>query len=84
MQADESLSEFEQPKDYIPIEEHSALQFAEREAKVSEAIQPSQEGRVKFQGSEWSAKSLTNVTLLPGRIVKVIGVQSNTLVVGPQ
>lgn len=53
------------------------------QATVDAIIQPSRTGRVRFQGSWWSARCDQNVTISPGEVVRVIGRQNITLVVEP-
>ncbi len=66
---------------YIPIEKHPVFRFAPREAKVAETIIPSKIGRVHFRASDWPARCLQNVTILPGRKVRVVGIDNITLIV---
>lgn len=53
------------------------------EATVTKIIRPHQRGRVKFQGSWWSARCLEPETLYPGEIVWVVGTDNITLLVKP-
>lgn len=53
------------------------------EATVDAVIEPSRTGRVRFQGTWWSARCEQDVTISPGEIVRVIGRQNITLVVEP-
>lgn len=53
------------------------------EAIVDTLIEPSQPGRVKFQGSWWSARCDRNLTIPPGEVVQVIGRENITLLVEP-
>ncbi|PSB06569.1 hypothetical protein C7B61_16880, partial [filamentous cyanobacterium CCP1] len=46
-------------------------------------IQPGKNGRVRFQGSWWSARCEQDVTILPGEVVRVVGRQNITLIVEP-
>ncbi|WAL61681.1 NfeD family protein [Thermocoleostomius sinensis] len=57
--------------------------FSRSEAIVVKAIEPFRAGRVRFQGSWWSARCQGNVTLPPGERVSVIGRQNITLLVEP-
>ncbi|WP_416672022.1 NfeD family protein [Egbenema bharatensis] len=52
-------------------------------AIVDAMIQPSKNGRVRFQGSWWSARCEQNITILPGEAVRVVGRQNITLLVEP-
>lgn len=52
--------------------------WEEDEAKVTETIQPGRKGRIRFQSSEWYARNLQGLTLLPGTTVRVIGHQNIT------
>ncbi|GAB4383548.1 MAG: hypothetical protein Kow00121_45620 [Elainellaceae cyanobacterium] len=56
---------------------------SERKAVVDEPISPYHAGRVRFQGSWWSARCSQNVTLDPGTVVYVVGNQGITLLVEP-
>ncbi|PSB14008.1 hypothetical protein C7B61_11395 [filamentous cyanobacterium CCP1] len=52
---------------------------------VEQAIAPDHAGRVRFQGSIWKAKFADSHSepVLPGELVKVLGVQGITLIVVP-
>jgi membrane-bound ClpP family serine protease len=52
-------------------------------AIVDAMIQPSKNGRVRFQGTWWSARCEQDVTILPGEAVQVVGRQNITLLVEP-
>jgi membrane protein implicated in regulation of membrane protease activity len=52
-------------------------------ATVDELIQPGNPGRVKFQGTWWSAQCDLGFVLLPGQLVQVVGVDNITLIVEP-
>lgn len=71
----------ERHRSYTPIEKHPVFRFAPREAKVAETIFAKRIGRVHFRASDWPAKCLQNVTILPGTKVKVVGIDNITLVV---
>ncbi|NEN99952.1 MAG: hypothetical protein F6K50_32125 [Moorea sp. SIO3I7] len=53
------------------------------EATVKVAIQPNQSGRVHFRASYWNAKCPQAITLNPGDIVEVTGIDNITLIVEP-
>lgn len=53
------------------------------EAIVTQTIAPGRRGQVKCQGSWWTAQSVQGLTLLPGKVVHVIGRQNITLYVEP-
>jgi membrane protein implicated in regulation of membrane protease activity len=57
--------------------------FSKSEAIVVKAIEPYRTGRVRFQGSWWSARCKRDITLSPGERVSVIGRQNITLLVEP-
>lgn len=50
-------------------------------AIVERAIAPNCLGRVRFQGTYWSAQCVEPMTVAPGAIVEVIGRQNLTLIV---
>lgn len=50
---------------------------------VSETITLEQCGRIRFQGSWWSACCEQDVVLTPGKVVQVIGRRNITLLVQP-
>ncbi|HEY9661544.1 MAG TPA: NfeD family protein [Allocoleopsis sp.] len=56
---------------------------AERRAVVAEPIRPNETGRVRFQGSWWSARCEQEVTLMPGTVVYVMGNRGIVLIVVP-
>ncbi|MGB5969043.1 MAG: NfeD family protein [Spirulinaceae cyanobacterium] len=66
---------------YIPIEKHPVFRFAPREATVAETVISGKIGRVHFRASDWPARCLQNVTILPGRKVRVVGIDNITLIV---
>jgi membrane protein implicated in regulation of membrane protease activity len=54
------------------------------QAIVDEMIQgPHHKGRVQFQGSWWPARCDFEVVLVPGQVVRVVGIDRITLVVEP-
>jgi membrane-bound ClpP family serine protease len=57
--------------------------FSKSEAVVVKAIEPFRPGRIRFQGSWWSARCKRDITLLPGERVSVVGRQNITLLVEP-
>jgi membrane protein implicated in regulation of membrane protease activity len=57
--------------------------FSKSEAIVVKAIEPFRVGRIRFQGSWWSARCNHDITLQPGELVKVVGRQNITLLVEP-
>lgn len=61
-----------------------AIRLLDREAIVTETIQPDRAGRVRYRGSWWSARCDRNVTLLPNTIVYVVGRYHLTLLVEPK
>jgi hypothetical protein len=52
-------------------------------AIVDATIEPSKNGRVRFQGSWWSARCEQETTIFPGEMVRVVGRQNITLIVEP-
>jgi membrane protein implicated in regulation of membrane protease activity len=50
-------------------------------AIVEEEIRPNQPGRVRFQSSWWPAKCEQQITLKPGEVVHVVGLENITLIV---
>lgn len=50
-------------------------------AIVEEEIKPNQPGRVRFQSSWWPAKCVREITLKPGEVVHVVGLENITLIV---
>jgi tetratricopeptide (TPR) repeat protein len=53
------------------------------QAIVEQAILPDRTGRVRFKASRWSARCDQPLTIAPGELVDVIGVQNITLLVEP-
>ena len=51
------------------------------EAIVAEEIRPNQCGRVRFQCSWWAAKCDKGITLKPGDLVYVVGIDKMMLLV---
>ncbi|HEY9657544.1 MAG TPA: NfeD family protein, partial [Allocoleopsis sp.] len=52
-------------------------------AIVDAAISPGRSGRIRYQGSWWSARCEQDITLSPGEEVRVVGRQNITLIVEP-
>lgn len=52
-------------------------------AIVDAAISPGRAGRIRYQGSWWSARCEQDITLSPGAEVRVVGRQNITLLVEP-
>lgn len=50
-------------------------------AIVEEEIRPQESGRVRFQSSWWPAKCEGEITLKPGEVVRVVGLDNITLIV---
>lgn len=50
-------------------------------AVVEEEIRPQYSGRVRFQSSWWPAKCDGQITLKPGEVVRVVGLDNITLIV---
>ncbi len=50
-------------------------------AVVEEEIRPQHSGRVRFQSSWWPAKCDGQITLKPGEVVRVVGLDNITLIV---
>ena len=50
-------------------------------AIVEEEIKPNQPGRVRFQSSWWPARCDRQITLKPGEVVHVVGLENITLIV---
>jgi membrane protein implicated in regulation of membrane protease activity len=61
-----------------------AIRLLDREAIVTETIQPDHPGRVRYRGSWWSARCDRDITLLPNTVVYVIGRYHLTLLVEPK
>jgi membrane protein implicated in regulation of membrane protease activity len=57
--------------------------FNQKKATVSTTIHPYKTGRIRFQGSWWSARCEGNMTLYAGQIVQIVGRQNITLLVEP-
>jgi membrane protein implicated in regulation of membrane protease activity len=53
------------------------------EGIVSEEIPPYRQGRVKFRGTWWNARCITNTTVRPGTIVHIVKKENITLFVVP-
>ena len=52
-----------------------------KKAVVEEEIRPGKSGRVRFQSTWWPAKCDRDVTLKPGEVVHVVGLENITLIV---
>ena len=50
-------------------------------AIVEEEIRPNKGGLVRFQSSWWPAKCERKITLKPGEVVRVVGLDNITLIV---
>jgi membrane protein implicated in regulation of membrane protease activity len=57
--------------------------FNQKKATVSTTIYPYKIGRIRFQGSWWSARCERNMTLDVGQVVQIVGRQNITLLVEP-
>ena len=53
----------------------------DEKAIVEEEIRPGESGRVRFQSSWWPAKCDLDITLKPGDVVRVVGIDNITLIV---
>lgn len=53
------------------------------EGIVSEEIQPCRQGRVRFQGTWWNARSDADTPLTPGTVVHIVKKENITLFVVP-
>ena len=59
--------------------------LAGRTAQVTVAFDPvSKMGRVKVDGDDWRAESTEPIELTVGSMVKIVKVESNTLIIQPQ
>lgn len=61
----------------------SSYNYLENEAIVEQVIEPLRRGRVSFRGSYWFARCKQGITLFPGQMVYVVGIDNLTLVVEP-
>jgi membrane protein implicated in regulation of membrane protease activity len=50
-------------------------------ANVETQISPKKQGRVRFRGSFWNAKSFQPISFVPGDVVEVKGIEDMTLIV---
>ena len=51
------------------------------EGVVDRVVYQTRLWRVKFQGTYWNAKSKRSVTLIPGDLVRVVGMQNTNLLI---
>jgi membrane protein implicated in regulation of membrane protease activity len=58
--------------------------YINKEARVEQSIVPGRKGRVYMDGSWWPARCDRSLILLPGTLVRVIGLRGITLLVEPK